>query len=199
MRRWFIIGGTAGLIILSALWGLSGRTASAGAMAHDKETMIQSAVAAAPPEIGRGAKVVMVKPDGSVETLREGSNGFTCIPDHPETPGMDPMCADPQGWKWVMSWVKREPKPANDQPGLIYMLQGGSDLSATDPWATKTEKFIESPPHYMIMWPFEPKTTGLPTTPSQTGTWIMWADTPYAHLMINQNPIPGGAGAAERK
>jgi len=49
------------------------------------------------------------------------------------------------------------------------------------------------------MWPFEPKTTGLPATPSQTGTWIMWAHTPYAHLMINQNPIPGGAGAAERK
>jgi len=49
------------------------------------------------------------------------------------------------------------------------------------------------------MWPFEPKTTGLPTTPAQTGTWIMWADTPYAHLMINQNPIPAGAGAAERK
>ena len=54
MRRWFMIGATAGLIILSALWGLSGRTAYAGAMAHDKETMIQSAVAAAPPEIGRG-------------------------------------------------------------------------------------------------------------------------------------------------
>jgi hypothetical protein len=97
MRPWCMSGGTAGLNILSALWGLSGRTACAGAMAHDKEAMIQSAVAAAPPEIGRGAKVVMVKPDGSVETLREGSNGFTCMPDHPETPGMDPMCADPQG------------------------------------------------------------------------------------------------------
>jgi hypothetical protein len=49
------------------------------------------------------------------------------------------------------------------------------------------------------MWRFESKTTGLPTIPSQTGTWIMWADTPYARLMINQNPIPAGAGAAERK
>ena len=139
----------------------------------------------------------MVKPDGSVETLREGNNGFTCMPDAPETLGMDPMCADPQGWKWVMSWVKHEPKPANDQPGLIYMLQGGSDISATDPAATKTEKFIESPPHYMIMWPFEPKRRvaddSIPDRDLDHG------DTPYAHLMINQNPIPAGAGTSERK
>jgi hypothetical protein len=199
MRRWSMFLGTAGLAVLSALWAFSGLIAHAGAMAHDKEAMIRSAVAAAPPEVGRGARVIMVKEDGSVETLREGSNGFTCMPDHPDTPGADPMCADPHGWKWVMSWIKREPKPANDQPGLIYMLQGGSDISATDPWATKTDKFIESPPHYMIMWPFDAKTTGLPTTPSKTGTWIMWADTPYAHLMVNQNPIPAGAGASERK
>jgi hypothetical protein len=198
MPRWLIVVGTAGLVALSTVWGLSGVTVHAGAMMHDKEAMIQSAVAAAPPDIGRAAKVVMVKPDGSVETLRQGSNGFTCIPDHPDTPGTDPMCADPQGWTWVMSWVKREPKPANDQPGLIYMLQGGSDISATDPWATKTDKFIESPPHYMIMWPFDPKTTGLSTTPSKTGTWIMWANTPYAHLMINQNPMSPEAGAPAR-
>jgi hypothetical protein len=109
------------------------------------------------------------------------------------------MCADPQGWKWIVSWIKREPKPANDQPGIVYMLQGGSDLSATDPWATKTDKFIESPPHYMIMWPFDPKTSGLSTTPSKTGTWIMWANTPYAHLMVNQNPMPTDTGAGEKK
>jgi hypothetical protein len=103
MSRWLIVVGAAGLVALSTLWGLSGVTAYAGAMAPDKEAMIQSAVAAAPPEIGRGATVVMVKPDGALETLREGSNGFTCMPDHPETPGTDPMCADSQGWKWVMS------------------------------------------------------------------------------------------------
>jgi len=198
MPRWSVVLGTAGLIALSALWGLSGVMAHAGAMAHDKAAMIQSAIAAAPPEIGQHAKVVMVNPDGSVDTLREGTNGFTCLPDHPESPGTDPMCADPQGWKWIVSWIKREPKPGNDQPGIVYMLQGGSDLSATDPWATKTDKFIESPPHYMIMWPFDPKTSGLPTTPAKTGTWIMWANTPYAHLMVNQNPMPTDAGSPTR-
>lgn len=40
----------------------------------------------------------------------------------------------------------------------------------------------------MIMWAFDPKTTGLRTTPSKKGSWIMFAGTPYAHLMINQVP-----------
>ena len=47
---------------------------------------------------------------------------------------------------------------------------------------------IKEPPHWMFMWPFDPKTSGLPTTPKQTGTWIMYAGTPWAHLMINPRP-----------
>jgi hypothetical protein len=39
----------------------------------------------------------------------------------------------------------------------------------------------------MMLWPFDPATTGLPTAPKQTGTW-MYAGTPWAHLMINQRP-----------
>jgi hypothetical protein len=27
----------------------------------------------------------------------------------------------------------------------------------------------------MIMWPFDPETTGLPTTHKPTGAYIMWA------------------------
>jgi hypothetical protein len=178
-----------------AFWTGRGRAGDSGA----KEGMIKSAVAAAPAHLAREAGVVMIKPDGSTETVRESGNGFTCMPDNPSSPGKDPMCADAQGWKWVMSWVKKEQKPANDQPGMIYMLQGGSDLSATDPWATKTDKYISSPPHYMIVWPFDSKTTGLPTAHSKTGTWIMWANTPYAHLMVNQNPIPAKQPAATKK
>ena len=36
--------------------------------------------------------------------------------------------------------------------------------------------------------PFDPKSTGLSDKPKQTGSWIMWAGTPYAHLMVNQKP-----------
>ncbi len=189
MRRRTSVGILVATVVFGISFVLLAQDPSAGK--SSKEAMIKSALAAAPAEIARDAGVVMVKPDGSIEALRESRNGFTCMPDNPNSPGKDPMCADPQGWQWVSSWIKRAPKPTNNQPGIIYMLQGGSDISATDPWATKTDHYISSPPHYMIVWPFDPKTSGLPTQPSKTGTWIMWADTPYAHLMINQNPVPG--------
>jgi hypothetical protein len=79
------------------------------------------------------------------------------------------------------------------------MLQADSDIGVTDPWTAKTDKFVESPPHYMIMWPFDPKTTGLPTQPSKTGTWMMWANTPYAHLMVNQDPMPIDTGTPKKR
>jgi len=35
---------------------------------------------------------------------------------------------------------------------------------------------------------FDPKQAGLSDTPKESGTWVMYAGTPYAHLMINQQP-----------
>jgi hypothetical protein len=172
---------------------------SQGVNAGDKAAMIKSALAAAPADIAKDATVVNAKADGTMETLREGHNGFTCLPDNPNTPGKDPMCMDANALKWAHDWMSHAPKPTNVQPGVMYMLQGGSDISATDPWATKTDTFIESPPHWMITWAFDPKVSGLSTTPSKTGTWIMWAGTPYAHLMINQNPKPTAAKPAAAK
>jgi hypothetical protein len=40
----------------------------------------------------------------------------------------------------------------------------------------------------MIMWPFDPKTTGLPTTHKATGAYIMWAGSPYAHMHVMGRP-----------
>ena len=58
------------------------------------EAMITSAMAAAPVKVGAGATIVAMGADGKMRTLREGSNGFTCMPDNPATPGPDPMCMD---------------------------------------------------------------------------------------------------------
>jgi hypothetical protein len=150
--------------------------------------LIASATAAAPRAIGDHAAVIAPDAKGKMVTLRPGTNGWTCMPDEPDTPGLDPMCLDKAGMQWVQSLMSKSPKPASTTPGIVYMLEGGSDISATDPHATKTDHFIESPPHWMILWPYDAKQTGLPTTPKKTGTWIMWAGTPYAHLMINQVP-----------
>lgn len=166
-----------------------GHSPHAGAPAvRTKEMIIRSALSAAPRHLRDGARVINPGLDGKMVELREGTNGWTCMADTPDSPGRDPMCLDEQGMKWAESWMSKAERPANTAPGIAYMLQGGSDISATDPWATATKKYVASPPHWMLLWPVDATASGLPTTPKKTGTWIMWAGTPYAHLMINQVP-----------
>ena len=179
---------TASLVTLAVVPALSAQ--QKGQVTKSKDTLIREAMAAAPKEIAMNATIMSAGADGKLVQLRPGTNGWTCLPDAPDTPGQDAMCADKQAMMWVGSWLKHEAKPANTEPGVMYMLTGGSDISATDPWAKPGPgtKWVESPPHYMIIWPFKPGTSGLSATPKKTGTWIMWAGTPYAHLMINQKP-----------
>ena len=150
--------------------------------------IIRSALSAGPREVSEHAAVIAPDANGKMAEIRAGTNGWTCMADEPDTPGLDPMCLDKQSMLWARSLMSHARKPTNTAPGIVYMLQGGSDISATDPFAKQTDHFVESPPHYMIMWPYDAKSTGFSTTPKKTGTWIMWAGTPYAHLMINQTP-----------
>ena len=155
--------------------------------AETKQDKIKRALSAAPPEIAKDAKVVDFGDQGNMMVLRDSTNGFTCFPGTPGVVGDVAMCADGPSMQWLNDITSHKPKPTNPEPGVIYMLAGGTDWSATDPNA-KSGTPIREPPHWMIMWPFDPKTSGLPTTAKQTGTWIMWANTPWAHLMINQRP-----------
>ena len=160
-----------------------GLLARAGETKQDK---IRRALSAAPPDIAKTAKVVDFDDQGKMTVLRDGSNGFTCVPGHPGVVGDVAACGDAAAMQWVSDYMAHK-KPTNAEPGVMYMLAGGTDWSATDPFATSGTP-IKEPPHWMIMWPFDPKTSGLPTVPKQTGTWIMYAGTPWAHLMINQRP-----------
>lgn len=172
----------AALALGSAQAQQTGTTMSAA----QKAATIRSATAAAPRSIGEHATVIMPGDSGKMTVLREGTNGWTCFPDDRIHSGA--MCADSAGMQWAQALMSHADKPTNTSPGLIYMLGGGTDVSATDPWAKPTGgKGIVSGPHYMIMWPFA-ATSGLSTTPKKTGTWIMWSGTPYAHLMVNGVP-----------
>jgi len=161
--------------------------ASDSAKGDTTETKIARALSAAPSNISDGARVLDRDENGAETVLREGNNGFTCFPGHPGVVADFPYCANAAALRWESDFLALRPKPTNTEPGIEYMLQGGSDWSATDPYAISGTP-IDEPPHWRILWPFEPKTTGLPTEPKQSGTWIMWANTPWAHLMINQKP-----------
>lgn len=147
---------------------------------------IKSAEAAAPGSIAKEAAVITVDASGAVKSLREGKNGWTCMPDNPQTPGTDPMCMDENGLKWAQAWMAHKPPPA-DNVGLMYMLQGGSDASNMDPWGEKPAngKWIETGPHVMVVGAESlNKLYPATATPDTSKPYVMFGGTPYAHLMV---------------
>jgi len=71
---------------------------------NDKQ-MIVSAMSAAPDKVAKGATIMAMEAGSKMRTLREGTNGFTCMPDNPATPGPDPMCMDKNAMEWVHAWI----------------------------------------------------------------------------------------------
>jgi len=158
---------------------------TAGPMSDDD--LIKSAMAAAPPAVAKDATVVVISDDGQTRILRKGSNGFTCLPDNPSTPGPDPMCGDQNAMEWAKAWIERKEPPKN-KVGFLYMLSGGTDASNTDPYAQRPEadnNWIETGPHVMVVGATG-MMEGYPRTakPDTSQPYVMWPDTPYEHLML---------------
>jgi hypothetical protein len=158
--------------------------ASATVAANDP---IASAESAAPTSVAKAAAIVTMGADGKMTELRKGTNGFTCMPDAPDTPGPDPMCFDANAMEFVMAWVGHKPPPT-DKAGVMYMLAGGTDASNTDPYATKPTEgadWVHTGPHMMLVGS-SASLKGYPSGPSPDtkAPYVMWAGTPYAHLMI---------------
>lgn len=179
----------AGLFVVgTAVMVVAAQQKPAKPKAETKEAKIARALSAAPANIAKAAKVVDRDENGKQIVLREGPNGFTCFPGHPWVVDDIAYCANADALQWEDDWHAHRPKPTNKQPGFEYMLAGGTYRSATDPYASAGKPFTEGP-HWIILWPFDPTTTGISMEVKlTTGTWIMWAGTPYSHLMINQRP-----------
>ena len=151
------------------------------------QAKIARAMSAGPTDFARSARIVDSDAQGNMVVLREGSNGFTCMPGNPKVIGEPPKCADAASMQWAADFKAHKPKPTNMVPGITYMLAGATQRSDSDPY-DKTSEAITVGPHWMIMWPFDPKTTGLPTTHKPTGAYVMWAGSPYAHLHVMGRP-----------
>jgi hypothetical protein len=151
------------------------------------QVQIDRALSAGPAEITKGAKVVGTDAKGNAVTLRDGNNGFTCMPGNPSVIGQPAMCMDAASMQWTADFEAHKPKPTNAVPGITYMLAGATQRSDSNPY-DKTSPAIKVGAHWMILWPFDPKATGLPTKHKATGAYIMWAGTPYAHVHIMGHP-----------
>lgn len=147
------------------------------------------AEAAGPSSLTKNATIM--DKDGKV--LREGTNGWTCMPDNPNTPGRDPMCMN-EPWLNFKDAKKNKKKPTYTQVGIAYMLQGDTPVSNTDPYATAPkpgEDWVEGVgAHIMVLVPDVEAMKNVPTDSKNGGPWIMWAGTPYAHLMIPIDSYP---------
>ena len=160
----------------------------------DKQAKIRSAMSAAPIAIAEKATIMdwPAEEGAQMTLLREGTNGYTCLPDMPATSGNDPMCLDEPWMKWADAWMNKGPVNIN-KIGFGYMLQGGSVESNTDPYAKgpteDNEWLTDAVPHLMIIVPDPAMLEGLPVTPKEAGggPWVMWRGTEYVQIMA---PMP---------
>jgi hypothetical protein len=128
--------------------------------AHSDEWKIANALSAAPATIAKHASVVdwPANPRDDMShgrVLRQGNNGWTCMPDVPGRPQHNPMCVDETMMQWLDA-TRAGKKPNIDRVGLSYMLmgearQGQGAVPAKDPAQVKDWFYIG--PHVMMVLP----------------------------------------------
>jgi hypothetical protein len=189
------------MIVLMALM-LFAATMSAAAAKTGKKSAVQDvktmsekdqtalALSAAPARIAKDAGVMVYGADGTLTEVKKSNNGFVCIPTVMNLPQPDPMCMDAASHQWLTDISNNAPKPSNTVPGIAYMARGGSHFEKDGKvvMAGEGAHIVKEPPHWMVMWPFDPAASQLPTVPNASGVYIMFAGSPYAHLMIYQDP-----------
>lgn len=146
------------------------------------EATIAQAMSAAPEAVS--AEATIMGSDGTV--LREGSNGWTCMA-HTMPGDNAPMCNDAL-WMKMMHAVAKQADFQADGIGISYMLQGdiGAGVSNATPYhpdPKNADDYTETGPHLMIIVPKE-MLKGITDDPSTGGPYVMWGDTPYAHIMV---------------
>lgn len=144
------------------------------------ETKIARAMSAAPTNVSGEATIVDV--DGTL--LRQGTNGWTCMPG--VVPGDDhPNCNDAVWMQLFAAFAAGQPFQA-ETVGVSYMLQGDMLVNNEDPADTEQndgEVWVQEGPHLMIVVP-KAMLEGVSRDPYNGGPYVMWGDTPYAHIMV---------------
>ncbi len=143
---------------------------------------IELARSAAPTAVSAEATIMI---DG--EVVVEGTNGWTCMPD--TMPGDRAAMCNDATWMQLMGAVGTQADFSTDRIGISYMLQGeppGAGVSNSTPYhpdPQNAEDYVETGPHLMIVVP-KALLKGITSDPSGGGPYVMWGDTPYAHIMI---------------
>lgn len=156
---------------------------AATAAAQSDQAKIDEALSAAPPQLRDEVTVRAL--DGTL--LREGEGTFTCMPAPEAFAG--PMCLDEPWMAWFQAYQNQEDFTPS-RIGIAYMLAGdspGGGASNIEPYAegpTADNDWVVEGPHVMIIVPDDRILEGLPVTPDTDAPYVMYPDTPYAHIML---------------
>ena len=149
---------------------------------------IASAMAAAPASIAKEATIIDRAGDGRMKILRQGTNGWTCMPNDPKPKYAknNAMCMD-ANFADFMAAMRARKQPALKAMGVAFMLTSDQWISNTTPSAKAASPGNEW--HHvsgamMIAFPERTALVGLPVNPTSKGAYVMWPNSPYAHVMI---------------
>jgi hypothetical protein len=169
-----------------------------GAEVPSAARQIELAVLAAPQAEREACTVLGYDAEGNLVTLREGTNGLTCLADDPNRKGFSVACysstlegymqrgrdlrAEGKNNKEVFDMREEEVKsgklsiPTNS---ILNVLTGKINAESGE--------LEETYQRYVIYIPYAtPETTGIPLGPATPGgPWIMNPGTHRAHIMIN--------------
>jgi hypothetical protein len=197
---------TIALIAALSIAASASSQAAAPATLPTVEQQIAAAVLPMPKSLRDSATVMGYRTAGKLEVIRKGSNGMTCLALFAVEKefhaacyqnGMEPFMArgrelraqgvkttagvDSIRFKEVKAGKLKMPKQA-----MMYQIFG-SDSS----WDRATNKVTGAQELLVLYMPFATSaTSGLPTTPSATGPWIMFPGTPKAHMMLSGSMTP---------
>ncbi len=179
---WFraVLVGLALAVLLVSGFAMAQARAQAG-----RDAMIAEALSAGIPDISADATIM----DWEQNVLREGSNGYICLPTPPPFAERDtaaPMCVDETWMTWAAAWAGQQEFQA-DRVGISYMLAGDAGASNIDPYAegpTADNDWVVEGAHLMLLVPDNSALEGLSTDPENGGPYVMWKGTPYAHIMV---------------
>lgn len=179
---------------------LAGHAVGATGQVPPAEVQIEAALEAAPEEERAEATVLGYESDGSVTTLREGSNALTCLADNPEQEGWSVACyhesiepymargrelraqgvTDPQEilrrrWEEAESGDLAMP----EEPAMLYVTTGDGYDAESGTVSNGATRWVLYTPWATL------ETTGLPARPPAPGApWLMFPGTAGAHIMI---------------
>lgn len=169
-------------LLLSNPAHAQGQAATAGAPGLDDP--IAYAESAGIPEIAAEATIL----DANGNVLRKGTNEWICM-----AVPQAPMCVDPQWMSLIGALMSGDEEFTATSVGLAYMFRGDAGASNTNPFATEltpSNEWVVTGPHLMLISPDPSTLAGIPTEPSGGGPYVMWPDSPFAHVMI---PVEGNA------